>query len=59
MVGPLSHPVIWGMEPSLEEKRLRIGRFIGLRGCESPVRSEEEIMREIKERARRGEEELL
>ena len=48
-------PVIWGKDLGLEEKRRKIGRFIGLRGCESPVRSEEEIMTVVRERARREE----
>ncbi|KAI0176284.1 hypothetical protein GGR52DRAFT_571249 [Hypoxylon sp. FL1284] len=30
-------PVPWSSDVPLEEKRRRIGRFIGLRGCESPV----------------------
>jgi hypothetical protein len=30
-------PVQWGEELSIEAKRRKIGRFIGLRGCESPV----------------------
>jgi hypothetical protein len=49
-------PVIWGKELTLEEKRRKIGQFIGLRGCESPVKSEEETMRGMRERARREEE---
>lgn len=53
-------PVVWGKGLSLEEKRRKIGRFIGLRGCESPVKSEEEIMQEVRERARvEDQEELL
>jgi hypothetical protein len=52
-------PVIWGKELSLEEKRRKMGRFIGLRGCESPVRTEEEIMQSVRERAMRTEEEEL
>jgi hypothetical protein len=53
-------PVSWPPGLSIEEKRRKLGRFIGLRGCETPVvlpegvvemmgRSEEEI----EERARR------
>jgi hypothetical protein len=48
-------PVTWGRGLTLEEKRRKIGRFIGLRGCESPVKTEEEILQEI--RRRRAEEE--
>ncbi|KAK9789688.1 putative Beta-xylosidase [Seiridium cardinale] len=47
-------PVSWDPSLGLEEKRRRIGKFIGLRGCETPVKvkSEDEIMEE----ARRGRE---
>lgn len=48
----------WDTRASLEDKRRRIGRFIGLKGCESPVvvQSEEEIMREVRaQRERRDE----
>ncbi|KAL2065094.1 hypothetical protein VTL71DRAFT_4234 [Oculimacula yallundae] len=52
-------PVTWRADASLEEKRRRIGRFIGLRGCESPVRilSEEEIRAELREMRERAQEE--
>jgi hypothetical protein len=50
-------PVIWGRDLSLEEKRRKIGRFIGLRGCESPVESEEDILRRVRDRGIREEEE--
>ncbi|KAI5866836.1 hypothetical protein GGS23DRAFT_552344 [Durotheca rogersii] len=30
-------PVRWASDAPLEEKRRRLGRFIGLRGCESPL----------------------
>ncbi|KUJ24047.1 uncharacterized protein LY89DRAFT_776239 [Mollisia scopiformis] len=48
----------WRTDATLEEKRRRIGRFIGLRGCESPVemKSEEEIGKDVRER-RWGDEE--
>jgi hypothetical protein len=53
-------PVTWGGGLALEEKRRKIGRFIGLRGCESPVKSEEEIIQESRERwAREDKEDLL
>jgi hypothetical protein len=52
-------PVIWGKGLSLEEKRRKIGRFIGLRGCESPVESEEEIMQEVRQRVREEQQEEL
>ncbi|EKD20723.1 beta-xylosidase [Drepanopeziza brunnea f. sp. 'multigermtubi' MB_m1] len=55
-------PVEWKTDATLDEKRRRIGRFIGLRGCESPVRvlSEEEILRSVREeRERAGEEEKM
>jgi len=41
-------PVAWGPHLSLEDKRRKIGRFIGLRGCESPVKSEEDIIEEAR-----------
>ncbi|KAI1356521.1 hypothetical protein F5Y01DRAFT_323913 [Xylaria sp. FL0043] len=49
-------PVNWSSDMSLEEKRRKIGRFIGLRGCESPirVRTEDEIMEDAR-RARLAE----
>ncbi|ETS86598.1 hypothetical protein PFICI_00426 [Pestalotiopsis fici W106-1] len=51
-------PVAWETGLALEEKRRRIGKFIGLRGCETPVRvrSEDEIMEEAR-RAREREDE--
>ncbi|KAI9640813.1 hypothetical protein NHQ30_010653 [Ciborinia camelliae] len=54
-------PIPWDVNADLEVKRRRLGRFIGLRGCESPVvvESVEEIERRVrKERARRAEEEM-
>jgi hypothetical protein len=51
-------PVTWGRGLTLEEKRRKIGRFIGLRGCESPVKSEEEVRKEMRRREREGEEEV-
>jgi hypothetical protein len=41
-------PVVWGKGLTLEEKRRKIGRFIGLGGCESPVKTEEEILEEAR-----------
>lgn len=60
-------PVRWSSDASLEEKRRRMGRFIGLRGCESPVvagaaahiKSEEEIAREARLAAQMADEEAL
>ena len=55
-------PVSWPAGLSLEEKRRKIGKFIGLRGCETPVErrrrpeTEEEIMEDAR-RARLAEEE--
>ena len=55
-------PVSWPREGlSVEDKRRKIGRFIGLRGCESPVvraylKTEEEIAEDAR-RARLAEEE--
>ncbi|CZS91092.1 uncharacterized protein RAG0_01870 [Rhynchosporium agropyri] len=52
-------PVEWRSDATLEEKRRRIGRFIGLRGCESPMRilTEEEIRRGVREERERAEQE--
>ena len=54
-------PIEWRTDASLEEKRRRIGRFIGLRGCESPVRvqSEDEIMRDARDARNRAEEQEI
>ncbi|KAI1132059.1 hypothetical protein F5Y10DRAFT_284569 [Nemania abortiva] len=58
-------PINWSSDVPLEEKRRKIGRFIGLRGCESPVRqslnrpkTEDEIMEEAR-RARIAEEDEI
>ncbi|KAK3311264.1 uncharacterized protein B0T15DRAFT_68145 [Chaetomium strumarium] len=60
-------PVTWPPGLSLEEKRRKLGKFIGLRGCDTPIealvagevvqrlqRSEEEIREEAERRARFG-----
>ncbi|KAE8447608.1 hypothetical protein EG329_010579 [Mollisiaceae sp. DMI_Dod_QoI] len=55
----------WRTDATLEEKRRRIGRFIGLRGCESPVQgagkvdSEKEIEQEVRERRWKDEEDEM
>ncbi len=43
-------PILWRSDLSIEEKRRKIGRFIGLRGCESPLRvqTEEEIIEDAR-----------
>ncbi|KHN94501.1 beta-xylosidase [Metarhizium album ARSEF 1941] len=43
-------PVVWLSDVSLEEKRRRMGKFIGLRGCDSPswLKSEDEIAAEAR-----------
>jgi hypothetical protein len=52
----------WRESLTLEEKRRKLGKFIGLRGCETPVtvknKTEEEIWEEAR-RARLGEEEEI
>ena len=48
-------PVVWERGLTLEDKRRKLGRFIGLKGCESPVKTEEELL----ERMRRAETETL
>ena len=45
---------MWGRGLTIEEKRRKIGRFIGLRGCESPVKSEEELREEMRRREKEG-----
>ncbi|RSL38038.1 hypothetical protein CEP53_015237, partial [Fusarium sp. AF-6] len=52
-------PITWSSELPLEEKRRKMGKFIGLRGCDSPIllKSEEEILDEAR-RARLTEEEM-
>ncbi|CAD6448189.1 4426f4e0-653f-4f24-a2b9-b524b47cdbd7 [Sclerotinia trifoliorum] len=51
-------PVKWDVNAGLEVKRMRLGRFIGLKGCESPVETVEEIESRVRsERAKRAEEE--
>ncbi|KAK0737605.1 hypothetical protein B0T21DRAFT_439528 [Apiosordaria backusii] len=46
-------PVYWPSEGmTIEDKRRKLGRFIGLRGCESPVRTDEgegEVNEEVQE----------
>lgn len=53
-------PITWCSDLPLEEKRRKIGKFIGLRGCETPVwlLTEEEIAAEAR-RARVAEEEEM
>lgn len=50
----------WRQGLTLEEKRRKMGKFIGLRGCETPVviKTEEEIIAECR-RAREVEEEEI
>lgn len=66
-------PIRWKSDATLEEKRRRMGRFIGLRGCEAPVaapapvmmhqqqtlKTEEEIAREARQAALAADEEAL
>lgn len=52
-------PVIWGKNLTLEEKRRKLGRFIGLRGCESPIKTEEMIIEEVRRRVHEAEEEEM
>ncbi|KAI1759747.1 hypothetical protein GGR53DRAFT_123346 [Hypoxylon sp. FL1150] len=53
-------PIAWSSDMPLEEKRRRIGRFIGLRGCETPIRvkSEQELQEEARQARIRDEEEM-
>ena len=53
-------PVPWSSSMGLEDKRRRIGRFIGLRGCETPVVRDAEMAEgEGWDRRFKSEEELL
>ncbi|KAI0508386.1 hypothetical protein F5B22DRAFT_650052 [Xylaria bambusicola] len=53
-------PINWSSDMPLEEKRRKIGRFIGLRGCETPIRllTEDELMENAR-RARLAEEDEM
>jgi len=53
-------PIKWRSDLPLEEKRRKIGRFIGLRGCESPIilKTEEEIAEEARMARLREDEEM-
>lgn len=53
-------PISWDSNLPLEEKRRKIGKFIGLRGCETPVwlLTEEQIAEEAR-KARIAEEEAM
>ncbi|KAK8089049.1 hypothetical protein PG997_004010 [Apiospora hydei] len=53
-------PVAWSPSMPLEEKRRKIGKFIGLRGCETPVssKSEEQLMEEARQARWRDEDEM-
>lgn len=52
-------PVPWGPGMSLEDKRRRIGRFIGLRGCDTPVVSHFQGESDGLDRRYKTEEELI
>ncbi|KAI9172055.1 hypothetical protein HJFPF1_01547 [Paramyrothecium foliicola] len=62
--GPLSSyypcPVAWRSDLPLEEKRRKMGKFIGLRGCETPImlKTEEEIAEEARMARMTAEEEM-
>ncbi len=49
-------PMNWKQGLSIAEKRRKFGKFCGLRGCDSPVKTEEEMQKEIWEAARRARE---
>ncbi|CAJ0546278.1 uncharacterized protein FTOL_10194 [Fusarium torulosum] len=53
-------PVNWRSDLPLEEKRRKMGKFIGLRGCESPIllKTEEEILAEARKARLAAEEDL-
>jgi hypothetical protein len=45
-------PMNWREGLTIDEKRRKFGRFMGLRGCESPVKTEEELQEELIREAR-------
>lgn len=53
-------PVVWDSRLSLEEKRRKIGKFIGMQNCDSPIqlKTEDEIAEDAR-RARIAEEEAI
>ena len=53
-------PIGWRQGLTLEENRRKMGKFIGLRGCETPItiKTEEEIIAECR-RAREAQEEEM
>lgn len=53
-------PVTWRSDMPLEEKRRKMGKFIGLRGCDSPVvlKTEGQIAAEARKASREREEEM-
>ncbi|KAF7558537.1 hypothetical protein G7046_g5622 [Stylonectria norvegica] len=53
-------PITWSSDLPLEEKRRKMGKFIGLRGCESPIllKTEEEILLEARQARMAADEEM-
>ena len=53
-------PITWSSDLTLEEKRRKMGKFIGLRGCESPIllKTEEEIMEDARRARLAADEEM-
>jgi hypothetical protein len=51
----------WKLNLSLEEKRRKWGKFIGLKGCETPVqiKSEEEIWEEARRQRMAAEDDMM
>ncbi|KPM39500.1 hypothetical protein AK830_g7092 [Neonectria ditissima] len=52
-------PIIWNSSLSLEEKRRKMGKFIGLRGCDSPILLKTEEIQAETRRARLAADEEL
>jgi hypothetical protein len=52
-------PMGWRDNLTLEEKRRKLGKFIGLRGCESPIEivAEDNIMQEARRKSEKEDEE--
>ena len=51
---PVSIVTRWDRAGDVKDKRRRLGRFLGLRGCESPINDEGSVERWVDEMMRRG-----
>ncbi|KAH7326552.1 hypothetical protein B0I35DRAFT_405770 [Stachybotrys elegans] len=53
-------PITWDSSLPIEEKRRKIGKFIGLRGCETPIKiqTEEQIAEDARKASLAAEEDI-